>query len=468
VKNTSKKISKYNIVRNEVKRKESEIDVDRLIHPAKNISKNLDSIKLTSMDDVLGFILSSGVGSRLWPLTSDRTKSAVPFAGNLRIIDFVLTNFMRSGIKKIYITIYYKSDSLRDHIFNNWNFLPSRLGEFIKLLPPQRRTGHDTYGGSANALYQNKHLIEHSDTKTVAVFSADHIFYMDIRQMMHFHQQKNSDCTVCAIPIRTEDLHRDSEGRIPYGVIITDRDNKITGFEEKPKKPNEIFGKKGYFWASMGNYLFERDVLVNALIDDNSNSRSSNDFGHDILPMLIKQKKNVYMYDFSNNTIPGMKEHERGFWMDVGMIDSYYQTSMMLLGSHPKIDLYNQWALMRPPAKTMNYPDADSNDSNHAMNTLISLGVIIKGSDVENSIIFSNVKINSYSHIKNSIIFDDVEIGSHCHVMNCIIDKNVIVPDNTTIGYDIHEDKRRGFYISANGIVVVPKRYSFSKHHHRA
>jgi len=426
---------------------------------------------ISSMDDVLGFILSGGFGTRLYPLTRDRAKSSVPIAANLRIIDFVLTNFVRSGIKKIYVTIYYKSDSLSEHISSKWNFLPRTLGEFIKLLPPQKRTEHETYGGSANAIYQNKHLLEKSDARLVAVFSADQVYYMDIRQLAFYHRKKNADATICALPMKVDEAPREPNGSLSYGVIIADKNNRIIGFEEKPKKPKEIPGKKGYFWAAMGNYMFNKQILYDAIIEDNLDPKSINDFGTNIMPRLVRQKKKIYMYDFSKNKIPNMLDHQKGFWKDIGQIDDYYDANMMLLNNNPKIDLYDSWAIMQPPAKTLHYeahlnhPGEFTDDhytrTGYALNSLVALGTIISGARILKCVIGSNARIHSYSSITDSIIFDNVEIGMHCKIKNTIIDKYVIVPDNTIIGHNKKDDIKRGFFISKKGITVIPKGYRF-------
>jgi len=425
------------------------------------------------MSNVLGFILGGGAGERLRPLTKDRSKMAVPIAGNQRIIDFVLTNFIRSYIKKIYITIYYKSDSLSKHIEEYWKFLPVQLGEFVRLLPPQNRTGDDeSYVGSANSVYQNRHLIKEQNSKIVAVFGGDHVYYMDIRDMIEEHITKEADATVCALPIKISDVQRENDGRVSYGVIVANEDGRVVDFQEKPHTPKEIPGKIGYFWASMGNYLFEKNILYKALEEDHEDDSSVHDFGKNIMPKLVSEGKKVYMYDFSTNEIPNMSPNEKGFWEDVGKIPSYYDINMMLASIEPKLNLYNkEWALMKPPSKTVHSATIRHELELHrkkrvagVYDSLISEGCIVSGATVLNSVLSADTHIHSYATVVDSIILGDVDIGEHCEIKNAIIDKHVKIPKNTRIGYDLDLDEERGFKVVRDrGIVVVPRGYKFSE-----
>jgi glucose-1-phosphate adenylyltransferase len=426
-----------------------------------------------STEDVLGIIMAAGDGKRLMPLTKDRAKPAVPIAGNLRIIDFVLTNFIRSGIKNIYITVYYKFDSLADHIYKYWNFLPNELDEFIKIIPPQKRLDEDkSYIATGVSIHQNTHLIRKHKPKLVAVFAGDHVYYMDIRHMITYHQDKNSEATIAAIPIKISEAPRELDGRLSYGVIVTNEHGKVIDFQEKPFTPIEIPNKSGYFWASMGNYIFNSQTLIDAVDKDQTIENSSNDFGKDILPRMVKEGKQVYMYDFSNNEIPEMTEEEKannkGFWMDIGDVDKYYEANMMLRSTLPKLNLYSHWSIRKGPTKTV-FSDELEEDIEHlrsirrgeATDSIIALGTIISGGTVLRSVLGSNIKIHSYTSVIDSVIFDNVNIERHCRIKNTIIDKDVIIPPNTDIGYDSKKDQDRGFFVSPKGIVVVPKGYIF-------
>jgi len=421
-----------------------------------------------SMEDVLGFIMAAGTGERLRPLTEHRAKAAVPIAGNLRIIDFVLTNFVRSGLRKNYITIYYKSDSLSEHIDKNWSYLPKELGEFIKVLPPQKRTDEEGYGNNANAIFQNIHVIEKHKPKLVAIFAADHVYYMDIRQMMIVHDKKDADLTICTIPLKISEIIREN-GKIPFGVIVTDNDGKVLSFQEKPEQPTEIPNRKGYIWASMGNYLFKSEELVQVLKLDHEDESSNHDFGHNIIPKMVSGNKKVYIYDFSTNYINEMKDYEKGFWMDLGTKDSYYEANMMFREVTPKVNLYSKWAIRKPPTKMVFSGNIhNENDLNNiaekkgeALDSIIGIGTIISGATVLRSVIFSHVRIHDYSRITDSILLDNVDVGENCKIKNAVIEKHIKVPNNTQIGYDLELDKQRGLIVSDKGRVFVPGGYVF-------
>ena len=433
----------------------------------------MDKHKRVNMSDVLGFVLGGGDGKRLRPLTKDRSKLAVPIAGNQRIIDFVLTNFVRSDIKKIFVTIYYKSDSLTNHIEENWKFLPTQLGQFIRVLPPQKRTeDDDAYEGSAGAIHQNRHLLDVHHPKIVAVFSGDHVYYMDIRDMVEYHLSEDADATICALPMKTSDAPREADGRFSYGVIVADENGKVIDFQEKPHNPIEIPSRPGYFWAAMGNYVFKRQILQKVLEDDHEDDGSRHDFGRNIMPRLVHDKKNVYMYDFSTNEIPDMTENERGYWADIGNIDSYYDVNMMLASVSPKINLYNKsWALMKPASKTVHSATIRHDLEEHkkkkiagVYDSLIAEGCIISGATILNSVISSSTNVHSYSMIVDSIMLGDTDIGEDCQIKNAIIDKHVKIPSHTMIGYDLDLDESRGFKVVRDrGIVVVPRAYKFDE-----
>ena len=419
-------------------------------------------------DETLGFIMAAGQGDRLRPLTEHRAKPSVPIAGNLRIIDFVLTNFVRSGLRKNYITIYYKSDSLSEHIDKNWSFLPKELGEFIKVLPPQKRTDEEGYGNNANAIFQNIHMIDKHNPKLVAIFAADHVYYMDVRQMIEVHDDKDADLTICAAPLKVSEIEREN-GRIPFGVIVTDSDDRVLNFQEKPEHPIEIPNRKGYIWASMGNYLFKAKELVNTLKEDHEDEKSDHDFGHNIIPKMVKEDRKVFIYDFSTNYIEGMKDHEKGFWMDLGTKDAYYEANMMFRDITPKLNLYSEWAIRKPPTKIVFSGSINTEEDledikerkGEALDSIIGIGTIISGATILRSVIFSHVRIHSYAKVMDSVILDNVDIGEGCRIKNAVIEKHVQIPKNTQIGYDIEEDQKKGFTVSTRGIVFVPSGYVF-------
>ncbi len=403
------------------------------------------------MTEIMAFILAGGKGERLLPLTKNRTKSAVPFGGSYRIIDFVLSNMINSGIYHIKVLTQFKSDSLNKHLANNWR-LSSILGFYIDPVPAQMRKGNDWYKGTADAVYQNENLIMDENPQYVAVFASDHIYKMDIRQMLAFHKRKKADLTIAAIPAPLEKAKR-------YGVMTIDRNMRIIRFDEKPTNPTPMPNKKDYALCSMGNYIFTTDVLLNILQEDAKDSNSSHDFGKDIIPKMIKKGKKVFAYDFTKNRVPGITKREIGYWRDVGTIDDYYEANMDLRSVDPIFNLYNKdWPIRSeiysgPPAK---FVFADEGRSGVAYDSIISNGCIISGGVVVNSVLSPGVFVHSYSRVENSIIFNEVDIGRHCKIRNAIIDKYTKIPPKTVIGYDIKEDKKR-FYVSPGGIVVITK-----------
>lgn len=425
--------------------------------------------EMISLDDVMGIVLAGGKGERLYPLTAERAKPAVPIAGSLRIIDFVLNNFVKSGIRRVNILTQTKQDSLNRHVLDFWN-LYNMTGEHITLVPAQMRTGTDWYKGTADAVYQNMHLIENEKPKKVAIFGGDHVYYMNINQAVQYHNSNKSDATIMAKKILKSECPREKDGRLSYGIIEIDKDNNVTGFKEKPM-PEEV--KEEEFYVSMGNYIFETIVLKESL------KKNPDDFGKHVLPKLVKEGKKVMIYNFSDNYVPGMEEHhEKGYWEDVGNIDSYFKANMDLVSIVPKLNLYNKnWALWTSkhfknysPTKTVFAEGIDeafldnlersSTRRGTTYNSLISLGGIISGHTL-NSVLGAGVRIHSYARAIDSIIFDDVDIGRHSKIKNTIIDKNVNIPPGTIIGYDKEHDLARGFTVSEGGITVVPKGHKF-------
>lgn len=408
---------------------------------------------MTTIDDALVMILAGGEGKRLYPLTRDRAKPAVPFGGRYRIIDFVLNNFINSGFYKIKVLTQYKSDSLNQHISRGYALSPF-LDQYVDLVPAQMRTGGTWYQGTADAVYQNLLHIVDADPNYVCVFGGDHIYKMDVSQMLAYHKEKQAALTIAAIPIPIEEASE-------FGIMEVDDNWRLTSFIEKPKtKPKSIPGHPELCLASMGNYIFGRDVLVDALERDAKIEDSNHDFGKNVIPMLLNEGKPVYVYNFKDNAFSGMTDAERGYWKDVGSIDAYWQANMDLLDSCPELNLYaKEWPLRTfnynyPPAKFI-WQEGDR--VGMATNSMVSEGCIVSGGSLSRCILSPKVRINSYSQVSDSILMENVNVGRHCEIRNAIIDKNVEIPPHTKIGFDREVDTQRGFFVSPNGITVVPK-----------
>lgn len=406
-----------------------------------------------SIDDALVMILAGGEGKRLYPLTRDRAKPAVPFGGRYRIIDFVLNNFINSGFYKIKVLTQYKSDSLNKHITRGWALSPF-LNQYVDLAPAQMRTGSDWYRGTADAIYQNIFHINDENPKYVCIFGGDHIYKMDVSQMLGFHKTNEADLTISAIPIPIEEAHE-------FGIIEVDDEWRLTNFVEKPKeKPKSIPGNPDYCLASMGNYIFDKDVLLNALEEDELIDTSSHDFGKNVIPMLLEHGKRIYIYNFALNTFPGITDAEKGYWRDVGSIDAYWQANMDLLDSNPELNLYSrEWPLRTfnynyPPAK---FIWSEGDRVGMATNSMVSEGCVVSGGGLSKCVLSPRVRVNSYSQISESILMENVEIGRYSRIRRAIIDKNVTIPPHTRIGFNKEEDEKRGFFVSQGGITVVPK-----------
>ncbi len=406
-----------------------------------------------SIDDALVMILAGGEGKRLYPLTKDRAKPAVPFGGRYRIIDFVINNFVNSGFFKIKVLTQYKSDSLNKHITRGWMLSPF-LNQYIDLTPAQMRTGNDWYRGTADAIFQNIFHIEDENPKYVCIFGGDHIYKMDVSQMLDFHKTKKSDLSISAIPIPIEEASE-------FGIMEVDDNWRLVNFVEKPKeKPKCIPGRPDMCLASMGNYIFDKDVLIDALYRDDAIQESSHDFGKNVIPMLLNEGKNIYVYNFNDNSFNGMTDCERGYWRDVGSIDAYWQANMDLLEAVPELDLYSKdWPLRTfnynyPPAKFI-WQEGDR--VGMATNSMVSEGCIVSGGVLSHCVLSPKVRINSYSQVMDSILMENVEVGRYSKIRKAIIDKNVIIPPNTRIGFNWEEDVKRGFHVSPNGVTVVPK-----------
>ncbi len=399
----------------------------------------------------LALVMAGGQGTRLHPLTRDRAKPAVPFGGKYRIIDFVLSNLVNSRIYSIYVLVQWRSQSLIEHLKDGWQFGGMLPDHFITPVPAQMRMGDMWYQGTADAIFQNLNLIDDSQPDMVAVFSADHIYRMDIQQMIEFHLDRKSAVTVASLPVPIEDASQ-------YGVVEVDSGLRIAGFEEKPSNPRVMPGAPGKCLASMGNYLFDPQVLKAALIEDSQDAESRHDFGHNLIPGLINRVP-VYAYNFMTNRIRGDSETNLSYWRDVGTLESYFDANMDLRDARPHLNLYNpNWPLRtayydQPPAK---FVFAEDGRRGFALHSTISEGCIVSGGAVRNSILGRSVFVHSYSQIDDSVLMDYVEIGRHAKVRRAIIDKYVYIPEGEEIGFDLERDRER-FFVTESGLVVIPK-----------
>jgi glucose-1-phosphate adenylyltransferase len=394
---------------------------------------------------ILAFVLAGGKGERLMPLTDLRSKPSVPFGGRYRIVDFVLSNLVNSHIFSIYLLVQYKSQSLIEHVRQNWVLSPLIRDHFVALVPPQMKMGPEWFQGTADAVYQNINLIHDHAPEVVVVFGADHIYRMDIRQMIDFHLEKGADVTVAARPVPLA-------AASAFGVIAADQEGRITGFQEKPRDPRPMPGATDRAYVSMGNYIFSRDVLVDALMCGADNQH---DFGKHILPELIGTGR-VFAYDFSKNSVAGTKSYEeQGYWRDVGTIPAFFHAHMDMLGEQPVFDLHNrQWPIhparyQGPAAKVL---------KGEIENSLISEGAVIKKARITNSVIRREVVIEDGASIEECIVMDNTVIGKDCRLRRVIIDKFNVLPAGTMIGFDREQDRRAGAYhVDGEGIVVLSK-----------
>jgi len=394
---------------------------------------------------VLSIILAGGKGERLFPLTAMRSKPAVPFGGRYRIVDFVLSNMVNSSIFSNYLLVQYKSQSLIEHIRKNWVLSPIVRNQFVTVVPPQMRKGAEWFQGTADAVYQNANLIIDNDPELVIIFGADHIYRMDVRQMIDFHLAKGAGVTVAARPVPVDEASA-------FGVMHVDEDMRITDFKEKPKKPPHIPGDPKRSLVSMGNYIFSKDVLLESLA--RADSKKQDDFGKHILPDLVGTG-DIYAYDFETNIIPGLKPtEEKGYWRDVGTIQAFYDAQMDMLGKDPRLDLNNtEWPIVSGSASRRSSAHIYKGS---ITNSLISEGVQITGGRISDSIIRLGVKVETGAVIEGCIIMDDVVIKKGAKLKNAIVDKNNIIEEGTSIGYDKRKD-RFLCHIDPSGIAVLPR-----------
>jgi glucose-1-phosphate adenylyltransferase len=401
--------------------------------------------------NVLGMIMAGGEGSRLHPLTRERAKPSVYFGGKYRIIDFVLNNFINSGIFKIKVLTQFKSDSLIKHLTSGWN-LNRMLGHFIDPVPAQMRTGKKWYQGTADAVFQNINLIEDENPDYIAVFGADHIYTMDISQMLDYHRQVGAVATIAAIPKPIKEATQ-------FGVIEIDHGGRMIGFQEKPASPKPMPEHPDMALVSMGNYIFNKKFLVRELFEDASVNASSHDFGKDVIPNIYKEYP-IYVYNLADNRIPGETPEQGVYWEDVGTLEAYYQANMILRDVVPVINLYNEnWPIrtaagQSPPAKFVFDGEGREKRKGEALDSIVSGGCIISGGKAIRSILARGVRLHSFAVVEDSIIFPDVDIGDKAQVRRTIIDRGVRVDRGDRIGFDPEEDRKR-FFVSDSGIVIL-------------
>jgi len=393
---------------------------------------------------ILALVLAGGKGERLFPLTVFRSKPSVPFGGRYRIVDFVLSNLVNSQIYSIYLLVQYKSQSLIEHVRQNWILSPRIGNHFVTVVPPQMRLGPEWFQGTADAVFQNLNLIQRHDPDLVLVFGADHIYRMDIRHMIDFHLKKEAHVTVAARPVPVEQAS-------DFGVIITDGERRIVGFEEKPEKPAPMPDNTDHAYVSMGNYLFNKDILLQALA--NARKKKQHDFGAHVIPGLMGTGK-VFAYDFAAHDIPGTQEYEeRGYWRDVGTIKAFFEAHMDLLGDKPRFELSNPlWNIY-----TAEYTGPGAKILNAAIeNSIFSEGVRIHDASIKNSIIRRGVLIEDDVSIENCIIMDRTTIKRGTKLRNVIVDKQNVIGENEKIGFDPEADRFR-CHIDPSGVAVFPK-----------
>ena len=402
------------------------------------------------MKDTLGVLLAGGAGERLYPLTRDRAKPAVTFGGIYRIIDITLSNCVNSDLRRVYILTQYKALSLNRHIREGWNIMGREMDEFIEVLPPMKRVSEEWYQGTADAVYQNIYSIGSEQPQHVLILSGDHIYKMNYERMLKQHRDSAADVTLATIQVDPAEVYR-------FGVIEIDRDNRVNGFQEKPKEtslrspynPEKVS-------ASMGIYIFNTDVLIPVLLKDAEDPTSRHDFGHNILPRMVDDYK-VYSFNFIDEN-----RKEALYWRDVGTLEAYYEANMDLVSVAPVFNVYDEnWPIrthMRqyPPAK---FVFNDPGRTGEAHDSIVSMGCIISGGSVRNSVLSPDVRVNSYAQIDTSILFSHVNIQRHCRIRKAIIDRDVDIPEGTVIGYDTEADRQK-YHVTDTGITVVTRDYS--------
>ena len=405
---------------------------------------------------VLGIILAGGKGTRLFPLTRERAKPAVPFGGKYRIIDFVLSNFVNSGIHSIYVLTQFRSQSLLQHLSEGWQFGGLLKSHFITNVPAQMRSEKESwYQGTADAIFQNVNLVEQSDPHLVAIFGGDHIYRMNVGSMIDFHLAKQAEVTVAAIPAPRHQA-------VEFGVVEADDEGRIIAFHEKKSNAPTMPGDPSRVYASMGNYIFSRQTLLDLIAADAKDPKSRHDFGMDILPKLAG-KAPIFAYNFEQNRIPGEAEDSVPYWRDVGTIDAYYEANMDLNHVKPDLNLYNrEW-----PVRSTSYPDPPAKfvfdevgRRGEAIDSIVSGGCILSGGMVRKSVLGRGVRVHTGALVDGCVVMDNCDIGRHAKVRRAILDKNVRIPADAQVGYDHEADRARGWHVTESGIVVIGREYS--------
>lgn len=403
-----------------------------------------------ALKKVLTFIMAGGRGERLYPLTKDRTKPAVPFGGNYRIIDFTLSNCINSGLRKVCVLTQYKSSSLAQHIIMGWNILNSELGEYIDVVPAQQRVSDSWYLGTADSIYQNLYLVQQEHPDYVLILAGDHVYKMNYAEMIEYHIRTGADLTVPVVETRKDQARQ-------LGIFDVNEQMEVTGFQEKPQEPKTIFGRAGFAYGSMGIYVFSRQILIEALEEDAKDPETKHDFGKNIIPRMVAKSKKIYAYDFKDP-----QTHKPRYWRDVGDLDAYYNANMDLVSVTPEFNFYDQeWPIRThqgqfPPVKTVWDGEINKARIGRAIQSIMANGSIVSGGLVKQSILFPSVRINSFSEVYDSIIMEGTDVGRYAKIRRAIIDKHCQISRGASIGFDPELDKKR-FTVTEAGIVVVPK-----------
>jgi len=398
--------------------------------------------------DTLALVLAGGRGTRLYELTDFRAKPAVHFGGKYRIIDFPLSNCVNSGIRQIGVLTQYKAHSLIRHLVRGWSHFKRELGEYVEILPASQQSSEEWYQGTADAIYQNLDFIRATKPKFVLILSGDHIYKMDYRSMLLAHVESGAEVTISCLEVPIE------EAAGAFGVMTVDENNRILRFDEKPEKPTPLHGKPDLTLASMGNYIFNTDTLLTLLEEDGGRPDSGHDFGQDIIPTILGDHK-VYAYPFQDPETNAL-----AYWRDVGSLDAFWEANMELISPNPELNLYDPswpiWTYQRqlPPAK---FVFDDDGRRGMAVDSVVSGGCIISGSYLKKTLLFSNVRVHSYSSIEETIILPEAVINRHCKIRHAIIDSNCEIPEGTVIGFDVDQDKANGFRVSSKGVVLVTR-----------